>query len=599
MTNPFDPDLKDLVNITSGEVAKPSVVKDMLAAKELGEAKFKEFVDDKVTPDQPDLFSTMTRTNLNTFTKKKVSCKISTRNGKVVELKNDSKFISRLLAIGESREIDMKNLMSYSLRKYPSPFATYDGDLVKSPKSKLLNELLSRVDDPTVETTQMPGALMLDAMAMLQTMKRIPETFGEFAEIIVELILNCAKASHAARVDFVCDRYPTISIKSLERSKRAESGVTQIRIGGPNQKVPRQFRKFLGLGENKESLIEFIFKHLCTMQLQDKLHNISLYFSHGQRCHRFCVDEENMTKIEEVVELNSNQEEADTRLLLHAKNASITHPTVTVRSPDTDVFILMLGHKSMIDASLYFDTGSGNQRRLLDIDKIHGQLGAELCEALVGFHAFTGCDSTSAFFSKGKIKNLKVLDDNPVFVNTFKRVGSAFTASSLLVKEIEKFVCLLYGQKQVDDVDLARYNLFRLGKYCSSDMPCTKDSLKKHIGRAMYQAAIWRRCLSPVVNCPDISEHGWLLDDAGGVSIDWMDLPPAPDGILENVQCSCKKGCSTNRCSCQKANLQCTSLCRCSSCSNIVVSQDGVTESDTESDNMDPSDTDDSDINDD
>ena len=38
--------------------------------------------------------------------------------------------------------------------------------------------------------------------------------------------------------------------------------------------------------------------------------------------------------------LESNHEEADTRLLLHAKHAMNTNDAVTIRSPDTDVFIL-------------------------------------------------------------------------------------------------------------------------------------------------------------------------------------------------------------------------------------------------------------------
>ena len=48
MTNPFQPDLKDLISIASGEVAEPCVMTNMLAAKEIGERKFKEFVEEKV-----------------------------------------------------------------------------------------------------------------------------------------------------------------------------------------------------------------------------------------------------------------------------------------------------------------------------------------------------------------------------------------------------------------------------------------------------------------------------------------------------------------------------------------------------------------------
>ena len=126
------------------------------------------------------------------------------------------------------------------------------------------------------------------------------------------------------------------------------------------------------------------------MRLEENLCDLSLYFSHGQKCHRFYVDERNASRVEDIPELNSDHEEADTRLLLHAKHASIAHQAITVTSPDTDVFILMLGHKGAIDAALYFDTGSGNLRKVLDIDQCYRELGSSLCEALIGFHASTG-----------------------------------------------------------------------------------------------------------------------------------------------------------------------------------------------------------------
>ena len=75
-------------------------------------------------------------------------------------------------------------------------------------------------------------------------------------------------------------------------------------------------------------------------------------------------------------------------------------------------------------------------------------------------------------------------------------------------------------------------------------MPCTKDVLNKHIQRSVYQAAIWRNALNAIVDCPNIINHGWLVDENGNLSINWMDLPPAPDGILENIECSCKKAVS-------------------------------------------------------
>ena len=39
-----------------------------------------------------------------------------------------------------------------------------------------------------------------------------------------------------------------------------------------------------------------------------------------------------------------DHKEADARLLLHARHACTAHDRVIIRSPDTDVFILMLAH---------------------------------------------------------------------------------------------------------------------------------------------------------------------------------------------------------------------------------------------------------------
>ena len=38
------------------------------------------------------------------------------------------------------------------------------------------------------------------------------------------------------------------------------------------------------------------------------------------------------------------------------------------------------------------------------------------------------------------------------------------------------------------------------------------------------------------------------------MAIDWMTIPAAPDSVLEFVNCQCKKGCDSRRCSCVKAS---------------------------------------------
>ena len=74
---------------------------------------------------------------------------------------------------------------------------------------------------------------------------------------------------------------------------------------------------------------------------------------------------------------------------------------ITVRSPDTDVFVLPLHYSQMIDVPLIWDTGVSNKRQLISINHVSLHLESDTLEALPWFHAFTGCDTTSAFKRKG------------------------------------------------------------------------------------------------------------------------------------------------------------------------------------------------------
>ncbi|CAB3997096.1 Hypothetical predicted protein [Paramuricea clavata] len=265
MSNPFEVE-DNMINIASGKVATADVSRDMNCAKDIGEQKCKNFISEQLLSEKPDLFATIKATKLSTFSTMDKKAKVKTSKGQIVELKNDLKFITRLLAVGKARDVDMKEVPTYSLRKFPSPLSTVDGQLVKTSKAKLLHILEGRVEHSAIDQLPPNNALILDGMALIQTIKRIPETFGALVKVIMNRILSSAASSKSTRVDFVCDTYPDVSIKNLERSKRAETGSMMIMILGPQQKVPRQFKKFLSLGKNKEALIEFIFQHMKAVE---------------------------------------------------------------------------------------------------------------------------------------------------------------------------------------------------------------------------------------------------------------------------------------------------------------------------------------------
>jgi hypothetical protein len=110
---------------------------------------------------------------------------------------------------------------------------------------------------------------MIDGMAVLQCLKvaKIPPTFKELAQMILEMIVKIMLLYKSNRVDFVTDRYPDLSIKNCERNRGAAAGYQRIEIFSGDQKTPTQWKKFLNCGSNKEALVEFLFKSWCQAML--------------------------------------------------------------------------------------------------------------------------------------------------------------------------------------------------------------------------------------------------------------------------------------------------------------------------------------------
>ena len=147
-------------------------------------------------------------------------------------------------------------------------------------------------------------------------------------------------------------------------------------------------------------------------------------------------------------------------------------------------------------------------------------------------------------------------------------MGREFAPSAELRNGLYRFVCHLYGFEECSDVNAVRYQVFISGKYDEELLPPNQDSLNQHISRANYQCYIWRHAVQPVLNLPSFRDYGWEVDDTGNVLVNWMTLAPAPESLLQFVNCKCRKGCGNKMCSCVKAELKCSDLCKCTDCEN-------------------------------
>ena len=186
MVNPFENDHEHLVHIASGAVASPAIEDDMNKMLEKGKSASASFIETHIIGEEPNIYSTIKKTNLRTFSSlgKKVTNKGS--KGQLVSMKNSKILFAKMLLIARSRNLQLDDVFKYSLRPFPCSLATSEGDLVKTPKSKLVHASeeeaqSSSVSDPPLENS----TCILDAMAILQTLTTLPEKFGELATQLV------------------------------------------------------------------------------------------------------------------------------------------------------------------------------------------------------------------------------------------------------------------------------------------------------------------------------------------------------------------------------------------------------------------------------
>jgi len=95
----------------------------------------------------------------------------------------------------------------------------------------------------------------------------------------------------------------------------------------------------------------------------------------------------------EIPLLKSDQEETDTKIVLYCNYAAEERfKYARMRSPNTDIFFILLYFAPRLNIKILFDTRTGNKHRLIDISKLAVDFTPTYCDALLGLHAFTRCD---------------------------------------------------------------------------------------------------------------------------------------------------------------------------------------------------------------
>ena len=99
-------------------------------------------------------------------------------------------------------------------------------------------------------------------------------------------------------------------------------------------------------------------------------------------------------------------EEADPRLIRHAINQATNYlENITIQTVDSNVpFLSLSSVQRLIQTgvkSVFTVLVKKNGTEEFDLIKIFNKFGADICQALSFFHAFSGCDTSSSFYGKG------------------------------------------------------------------------------------------------------------------------------------------------------------------------------------------------------
>ncbi|EDO42115.1 predicted protein [Nematostella vectensis] len=291
--------------------------------------------------------------------------------------------------MAQARNLVMDEVFTHPLGPLPWALSTPDGLLRKTNKAALAAGLLKNVQFNDSVPKENIGTV-IDGMSLVQIINEDRSLFGQVANNILGMALREGAMSN--RIDVVFDSYNELSIKSSERLLRGEVAGHQLCGSITSQQIVRQWGNFLAYENIKTSLISFLVHEWKSEANTRRLEGKVLYSNFGEKCYKIADG-----VFEEVPLLKCEQEEADGRLLLHAFHAAQEgYPFVLICLDDTDVLIMALAVTKHVNSRLLIKMGTRNRTKVVDVNKVAASAGHGVCQALIGLHAFTGCDTASS-----------------------------------------------------------------------------------------------------------------------------------------------------------------------------------------------------------
>ena len=282
--------------------------------QELSEA----FINERLIKKQTSYHKTLHRVKSKTF-ESLYEVNITYEKQKNMHIKADRDLFRRLVVAVESgRDIELDTLLLKELSPVPLSLANTNGTLRSTNKAQLAHLLEEGNIKQSLPESSLQECTIIDGMDLIHSLGKLPglKTFGDLVDVVTKMILSNLKGN-CFRVDVVFDQYNAKSIKSGTRIKRRRCHRPVRRlVQDRNSKLPDNWQNFLAMNDNKRDLVDLLSKELSKVHL-DSGHE--LIVSGGfLECKRVVSTDLN----HDVTALSSTHEEGDTRVILHAIEAS-------------------------------------------------------------------------------------------------------------------------------------------------------------------------------------------------------------------------------------------------------------------------------------
>lgn len=343
---------------------------------------------------------------------------------------------------------------------------------------------------------------------------------------ISDTYVNYVHRHFGSNVVIVFDGYDdnTNNIKAMEQRRRSSKLPTshEIRFDGTMSPTMSQ-EKFLSNVHNKSRFISM---------LSEKFQENNIFVKQAQ-------DDADVLIIETALEQSTN-------------------PVIVV-GEDVDLLVILIARADCNREIFFLKPGKGSvESKMFSSKSFDGHKKSK--NHILFWHAITGCDTTSAIFSKGKKRALKILEDR----EDLQRCAESFTQKNSSHEEITdsgiKYILALYGaQPSESSIDQHRY--FSFVKSTNNNravklesLPPTWSAAQQHVYRVYFQVQKWlgNNDLTP-------ETWGWAMKNNVLQPVTTL-LPPAPDVLLNRIFCNCMKRCGP-RCGCRIMGIPCSTAC--------------------------------------